>query len=446
MSIETTDLSRPGAAHVESYWAATAGNEVSGADPVRADIDADLAIIGGGYTGLSAAYHLARDFGIKAHVLEANRIGWGCSGRNGGFASVGIGKEGYSGWKARWGEAAARRIFETSREAVRLVNDILEGESIDAERTPSGGLELAHKPDRMPGVEAHARLMREAFGLDVKLLDRDALRRDYLDSREAFGAALHPEGFALHAMRYARGLARAAIRQGAHLHGASPVIGWDRDGARHLLRTPGGTVRAKQVLIATNGYTGDRLNPWTAGRLLPVLSNIIVTRPLTEAERRSVSWRTHLKIYDTRNLVFYYRLLPDNRILFGARGGITDNEAGHRYRKAWLERRLREMFPPLAGLATEYFWHGWVCAAYDKNPHIGTTDDPTVHYALAYIGVGVALATLAGRLAARRMAGEAGVDYGPLLGSPLPRFPFPMFRRFYQRLAYAGFAIKDEWL
>ena len=170
MRIETTDLSRPGAAHVESYWAATAGDEVSGADPVRADIDADLAIIGGGYTGLSAAYHLARDFGIKAHVLEANRIGWGCSGRNGGFASVGIGKEGYSGWKVRWGEEQARRIFETSREAVRLVNDILEGESIDAERTPSGGLELAHKPDRMPGVEAHARHMRETFDLDVKLL------------------------------------------------------------------------------------------------------------------------------------------------------------------------------------------------------------------------------------------------------------------------------------
>ena len=103
MSIETTDLSRPGAAHVESYWAATAGDEVSGADPVRADIDADLAIIGGGYTGLSAAYHLARDFGIKAHVLEANRIGWGCSGRNGGFASVGIGKEGYRGLEGALG-------------------------------------------------------------------------------------------------------------------------------------------------------------------------------------------------------------------------------------------------------------------------------------------------------------------------------------------------------
>lgn len=445
MGIETTDLSRPGAAHVDSYWAATAGDEVSGAEPVRADIDTDLAIIGGGYTGLSAAYHLARDLGIKAHVLEANRIGWGCSGRNGGFASVGMGKEGYSGWVRRWGEARARQVYEMSRDAVRLVNEILEAESIDAERTPSGGLELAHKPDRMPGVEAHARAMNAAFGLDIKLLDRAALRQNYLDSQEAFGAALHPEGFALHAMRYARGLARAAMRQGAHLHGASPVTGWERDGSKHLLRTPGGTVRAKQVLIATNGYTGDRLNPWTAGRLLPVLSNIIVTRPLTEAERRSVFWRTHLKIYDTRNLVFYYRLLPDNRILFGARGGISDSEAEHRYRKAWLERRLRAMFPPLAGVETEYFWYGWVCAAYDKNPHIGTTDDPTVHYALAYIGVGVALATLAGKLVARRMAGDRAVDYGALLAEPLPRFPFPIFRRIYQRIAYTGFSIKDEW-
>jgi hypothetical protein len=143
-------------------------------------------------------------------------------------------------------------------------------------------------------------------------------------------------------------------------------------------------------------------------------------------------------------LLFYYRLLPDNRILFGARGGVEDSPAEHGYRKAWLERRLREMFPPLDKVETEYFWYGWVCLSYDKNPHIGTADDRSVHYALAYIGQGVALATMAGRLTAQRMAGDSKVDYGALLSTPLPKFPFPALRRIYQRAAYAYYAYEDE--
>ena len=204
-------------------------------------------------------------------------------------------------------------------------------------------------------------------------------------------------------------------------------------------------MRATQVVIATNGYTGDRLNPWTAGRLLPVLSNIIVTRPLSEAERQAVGWRTYQKIWDSRRLLFYYRLLPDNRILFGARGGIEDSPGENRYRRAWLERRLAEMFPPLAGIGSDYFWHGWVCVSYDKNPHAGTADDPTVHYFLACIGSGVALATHCGKLLASKLGGDGAARFGALLETPLPRFPFPALRRVYQRLAYATFAIQDEW-
>jgi taurine dehydrogenase large subunit len=104
------------------------------------------------------------------------------------------------------------------------------------------------------------------------------------------------------------------------------------------------------------------------------------------------------------------------------------------------------MFPPLAGIGSEYFWYGWVCVSYDKNPHAGTTDDPTVHYWLACIGSGVALATEAGKILARRLSGEMGARFGPLLESPLPRFPLPALRRVYQRLAYSGYALRDEWL
>ena len=205
-------------------------------------------------------------------------------------------------------------------------------------------------------------------------------------------------------------------------------------------------MRARQVVIAGNGYTGDRLHPGTSGRLLPVLSNIIVTRELTPAERSSVNWQSYLKIWDSRMLLFYYRLLPQNRVLFGARGGIEDTPDSNRRQKAWLERRFAEMFPPLAKVETEYFWRGWVCLSRDKNPHVGSIEDGSVHYALAYIGSGVALATYCGRLLAAQIAGEAAGEAGPPLGAPLPAFPFPTLRRLYQRLAYGYYGIKDEYL
>jgi gamma-glutamylputrescine oxidase len=446
MPLNPTDLSHPGAPHVDSYWAATAGPEVENCPPVAADMDVDVAIIGGGCTGLSTAYHLAREQGIAAHVLEANRMGWGCSGRNGGFCSIGIGKEDFDDWSRRWGLPVAKAIFEQSREAVRLVKQVVEAESMAVDKTPEGGLELAHKPNRMAELADRQKHLQTMFGLDVKLLSKAELDRGYLMSGEAHGALIHDEGFALHAMKFSRGLARAAQRQGALLHGASPVTGWRRDGDRHLLTTPGGTVRARQVVIAANGYTGDRLHPATAGRLLPVLSNIIVTRELTEAERDSVNWRTYLKIWDTRHLLFYYRLLPQNRVLFGARGGIEDRPDSNREQKAWLERRFAEMFPPLAKVESEYFWRGWVCLSRDKNPHVGTIDDGSVHYALAYMGSGVALSVYCGRLIAARIAGKPGGEAGPLLGEPLPAFPFPALRRTYQRLAYSYYGFRDEWL
>ena len=446
MAINLVDTAKPGADHVESYWAATAGPEVENTAAVAGDMDVDIAIIGGGYTGLSTAYHLAKNHGLSAHVLEANRIGWGCSGRNGGFCSIGVGKTGPAEWIRRWGLDEARNILNQSRDAVRLVAGIIAEEKIDAEATPEGALELAHKLNRVKGIVTGAKFTQNIFGVDSKFLTKSELETEYLVSREAHGAVLHSEGFALHAMKYARGLARAAQKHGAQFHSASPVSGWTRDGKKHLLKTPGGTVRASQVVIAGNGYTGDRLHRATSGRLLPVLSNIIVTRPLSAAERDAVNWKTHLKIWDSRHLLFYYRLLPDKRVLFGARGGIENTPESRAERKAWLERRFAEMFPPLAKVETEYFWNGWVCATYDKSPHVNSTDDNTVHFALGYIGNGVALSNYCGHLLANRLVGVSAVTPSKLLAQPLPRFPFPVFRRLYQRAIYRLYEFQDERL
>ncbi|MEZ5831690.1 MAG: FAD-dependent oxidoreductase, partial [Dongiaceae bacterium] len=253
MAINIIDPNAPGQEHVESYWASTGGPEIADATPVSGDMEVDIAIIGGGYTGLSTALHLGRKFSVTSHVLEANNIGWGCSGRNGGFATLGIGKTSMAGWIRRWGEVEARRIYDQSGDAVRLVRTLLGDEGIEADATPEGNLEIAHRPNRMRQLEHDQLFLETRFGVRSRLLDRAELERSYLISREAHGALLFENGFALHALKYARGLARAAQRAGARLHASSPVQGWARDGKRHVLITPGGKVRARQVVIAGNG-------------------------------------------------------------------------------------------------------------------------------------------------------------------------------------------------
>lgn len=445
MAINIIDPNVPGQEHVQSYWASTGGPEITNAAPVQGDMEVDIAIIGGGYTGLSTALHLRRKFGLTSHVLEANRIGWGCSGRNGGFATLGIGKTSMAGWIKRWGEVEARRIFDQSGDAVRLVRRLLTEEGIDADATPDGNLELAHLPNRVRGLEHDQRLLEAKFGVKSRLIDKAELERNYLVSREAHGALLFENGFALHAMKYVRGLARASQRAGATLHESSPVRGWTRDGKRHVLTTPGGKVTARQVVIAGNGYTGDRLHPAIDGRLLPALSNIVVTRPLTEAERKAINWSTTLPISDTRNLLFYYRLLPDHRVLFGARGGIEDTAASRAAHRKWLLRRLADMFPVLKDIEATHFWNGWVCVPFDKSPHVNSVEDGTVHYALGYVGTGVALATYCGLLLAHRLVGDESLRPSPLLAQPLPRFPFPALRRTYQRAMYGYFELQDRF-
>jgi glycine/D-amino acid oxidase-like deaminating enzyme len=327
---------------------------------------------------------------------------------------------------------------------VRLVRDILKSESIDAETTPDGYLEVAHQANRVRQLETESTFMAEMFGLSSRVVGREELRRDYLVSREAHGAILYDEAFALHPLKYALGLAKAAEARGVFLHDRSPVQDWSTHGKMHVLKTPGGRVRAREVVIATNGYTGDRLHPDMAGRLLPALSSIIVTRPLTQAERASANWRTHLPISDTRNLLFYYRLLPDGRVLFGARGAIEDTAKTRNHRREWLHRRLTDMFDPLADVSIESFWSGWVSVPFDRTPHVGRLDGQNVHYALGYVGTGVAMATYCGMLLANQIADRPGPRPSPLLSQPIPRYPLPSLRRLYQRAIYALFELQDR--
>jgi hypothetical protein len=222
-------------------------------------------------------------------------------------------------------------------------------------------------------------------------------------------------------------------------------VRWDKEGGRHVLATPAGTVRARRVVIGTNGHTPEHLHPFLRGRTLAATSNILVTRPLTEAEWNEVGMRTTQVYTDTRTLVHYWRRLPDGRMLFGGRAGIINTDAALARRRRWLEGRLAAMFPCLRDIGSDYFWHGAVCMPYDRIPHVQTVDDdPTVAYALGYTGTGVAMATYLGGLAGDLAAGVGVPRDTPVTGTGLPRFPLPFLRRAYLAGAYLAYTLRER--
>jgi glycine/D-amino acid oxidase-like deaminating enzyme len=439
-----TDPADP-AGHEPTYWADTTPIERP-QPPLLGERDEDVVIIGAGYTGLSTAYHLAKVHGIQATVLEANRVGWGCSGRNGGFAMIGIGKDGYDGWVRRLGLDGARRTFEWGRDAVRTLREVLASNGIDAASPHEGYLYLAHKPNRLTELRATQRTLKDMFGFDTQLLGGSEVKRGYLNGSQIHGALLYPEHFPIHPMRYVQGLGKAVRELGVKIHEGSRVMAWTREGHRHVLATSHGRVRARRVVIATNGYTPDGLHHAVRGRLMNVLSNIIVTEPLTPAQLEATNWRTHQMLIDTRMLRFYFRLLEDNRVMFGARGGFVDSPASNARMRRWLLEQLMHQYPGLEKIRDEYFWRGWVCVARDKTPHLGNSDEGSVSYALAYAGTGVAAATHSGKLLAHSLATDEPLSRLPLVGTPLPSFEIPALRAWYQRAAYAYYYLKDEYL
>lgn len=431
--------------YAPTYWVATAGARPADDGPIAGDIDVDVAIIGAGFTGLTTAIFLAREHGIRAAVLEANQVAWGCSSRNGGQAQNASGRLSRSQWIERWGLKTARDMHAEIAEGFETFKGLIAEGGIDCDQQPGGHLYIAHRPAALEKLAAQAKVLREQFDYDCAILSADEVKRDYVDDAEAAGALHEPEGIGVHPMKLAYGYLRMAREAGAKVHPASPVIGWETRGQAHHLKTPGGTVRARAVGIATGGYTMPGLHRFVRNRTFPVLSNSIVTRPMTAAEKRACNFLTSQVITDTRTLRFYYRRLPDDRVQIGSRSSITGADAENGKHLMLLTDGLARKFPPLAGIAIDYSWWGWVDVSHDMMPRIFQPDPAQqIFYALGYGGNGVMYSAQAGKRMAEQIAGRKPKPELPIFASPLPGHAFAPFRRIGQRLLYKYYFLKDE--
>jgi glycine/D-amino acid oxidase-like deaminating enzyme len=376
----------------------------------------DVAVIGSGYTGLAAARALARR-GASVAVLEARTLGWGASSRNGGMVLTGLKLE-VAELMARYGLAAAQRMFAASLAALDCVEQIVGEEHIDCAFERTGHVLLAYKPAHFHAMMHEATLLERSFGHATRAVPRGELRSE-IGSDAYHGGLVDEASAGVDPARYVAGLARAAMRAGALLFDQTPVAQIRRDGAAWRLATSRGPVRAGAVIMSTGAYT-DRALPALARRIVPLGSYIIATEPLPADLAREVSPRGRM-MFDSKRLLYYFRLTPDRRMLFGGRARFfPETPRMVRESAAVLRRGMLHVFPQLADARIEYAWGGTLDVPFDMMPHIGGRGG--LYYALGYAGHGVAMATYLGRRLGARLSGEPAAtpfDELPFRGAPL---------------------------
>ncbi len=416
------------------YWWDTVADPPP-APPPRLPVRVDVAVIGGGYTGLSAARQLARQ-GASVVVLERERIGWGASSRNGGQVLTGL-KLDAATLVARYGESRARALFERSLESIAFLERVIDDESIACDYERCGHLQAAAKPAHFRAFRDEQALLARVFDHRVELVS-SAEQRSEVGTGVYHGVLVDERSGALNPARYASGLAAAAARAGATLADRVAVTGLVARGGPWIVTTDRGDVHASDVLVATNGYTGPA-TPRLERRLVPVGSYIIATAPLGAADAAALLPRRRMA-FDSKHFLHYFRVTADRRLLFGGRAEFSRPSPGATRRAAaTLHRDLARVFPQLAGTAIEYAWSGNVAMTRDQMPHAGRMEG--AYFAAGYCGHGVAMATYLGSLVARRIAGDRTEH--PLLDDRMPSIPLYRGRPWFLPLVGAYYRFQD---
>ncbi|HEU4322622.1 MAG TPA: FAD-dependent oxidoreductase [Roseiflexaceae bacterium] len=386
-------------------------------DPAPPPERVDVAVIGGGYTGLAAARALARG-GARVALLEAQTLGWGASTRNGGMVLTGL-KLDVPALAARYGPERARRLFLASLAAIDCVEQLVAEERIDCDFARCGHLVVASRSAHARALAEEAALLGQMFGHRAHFLPPSELPRE-IGAAGYHGGLVDELSAGVQPARYAAGLVLAARRAGALLYEHTPVRAVVRPpgGAGFLLDTPHGRVRADAVLVATGAYTGAS-TPDLRRRLLSFGSYIIATAPLPAPLAHSLIPHGRM-VFDTLHLLHYYRLTPDRRMLFGGRARfVPATPRTTRASAAILRAEMVALFPQLRDVPVEYAWGGQLDVPFDMMPHIGQRGD--LHYALGYAGHGVAMGTYLGDRAAARILGQQPADVWD--GLPFPAAP-----------------------
>ena len=383
--------------HVESWYAASANLQLD-FPALQGETSADVCIIGGGYTGLSTAIHLRKQ-GYSVALLEANKVGWGASGRNGGHVGTGQ-RADQETLEDLVGLEHAKALWQLGLEAVDTVCELIAETAIDCE-LKTGNLHVASKASEQAGLMEEAEHLSKIYGYEqIRYVDSAELKE--MTSGQGFhGGTLDMGARHLHPLNYALGLAKAADALGADLYEGSRVQSYT-EGQGVTVNTDRGTVKSKYLVLACNGYL-DKLEPRTAGRIMPINNYMLATEPLPEELARRLI-RDDTSMSDSLFVIDYWKLSADNRMLFG--GGESYTRKFPADIGSFVRKYMLRIYPELAETKIEYGWGGTLAITMNRMPDFGSLS-PQVFYAHGYSGHGVPIATLAGKLLAEAISGTA---------------------------------------
>ncbi|HWO95787.1 MAG TPA: FAD-binding oxidoreductase [Bacillus sp. (in: firmicutes)] len=400
--------------HVSSYWAATSGEQPK-REHLEGKIEADVAIIGAGFTGLSAAYHLQK-LGYKTVVLEEHCVGWGASGRNGSLMLIGYKHNLYTLAK-KYGFETTKDMLKMSLDGIDLVKDIAEKHNISCEFINNGSLVAAYKPSHLDDLKKEQEFMMNKLGYLNYIVEKEEVSGE-IHSPLYHGGMVDPNSCYIHPLQYAIGLADAVESVGGKIFERSRVTSITRQNNEVVLKTEKGEVCAKQLISATNGYTQE-VTQKLARSVMPVGSYIVTTESLGENFSRKLIPKNR-GVFDTKNFLYYFRMTTDHRLLFGGRVHFLAKESDGLYQE--LRENMLNVFPELKDAKIDYKWGGNVALTFDLLPHIGQMEDGT-YFALGYSGHGVSLSTLLGKLLAQKInkqeEGNSVLEKFPLRQIPM---------------------------
>ncbi|ANW52179.1 oxidoreductase [Burkholderia pseudomallei] len=384
--------------HAASYYAATV-NDTTRHPPLEGTIDADICVIGAGLTGISAALNLA-ERGHSVAVLEASKVGWAASGRNGGQLIGGFAC-GIDAFEPYLNADEIRLVWDMGLETLAIAKERIAKHAIDCAFVP-GYLSAANKPRDVDALRRSRDEAARRFGYTrLRYVERDALAQ-YVQSSRYLGGLFDPDSGHLHPLNYTLGLARAAVASGARIHEDSAVTRIASEAGGHVVSTARGAVRARFVVLACNAFLGA-LAPALSRKIMPVGTYVIATEPLGEARARALM-PAQAAICDSRFALDYFRPTPDARLLWG--GKVSYSTLEPRKLADAMRRDMLKTFPQLADVTIEHAWGGFVDITMNRAPHFGRLT-PTVYFAQGFSGHGVNTTGLAGKLIAEAIDGQA---------------------------------------
>jgi len=392
----------------------------------------DVAIIGGGYTGLSAARTLAkRNTALRVAVLEAETVGWGASSRNGGMVLTGL-KLGMQTVMKKYGRDIAKKLFQCSLDSIDTVEQIIKEENIDCGFARCGHLLTANKPKHYDALIEEAEFMEREFDHNVRLVSR-ADQREEIGSDLYHGALLDEFSAGLNPAQYVEGLAEAAQKAGATLHARARVTRLERREKRFSVETERGSLSADSIFVATSGYTGNVIKN-LQGKIVPIGSYIIATEKLPDELVGELIPRNRM-IFDYKHYLNYFRLW-NNRMIFGGRAAFfPESSTTIRHSAEILQREMIRVFPQLQDVKIEYVWGGTLDFAFDMMTHVGEMDG--IYYSLGYAGHGVGMATYLGKTIAEAII-SGKIKEHPFASFAFPGAPLGLYNGFPWFLPFAG--------